>query len=838
MNQPLADPQAVLVFDNVRFTVLTSQLIRMEWSAESRFIDEASLVFINRRLPVPAFETQIVKGWLHLQTEKLLLRYKLHSGKFTKENLEISFTLNNKAVRWQPGKRDSGNLRGTTRTLDAISGATKLEPGLLSRNGWVLVDDSSRPLFDNSDRPWVQSRPSGARQDWYFFGYGRDYKQALHDFTRVAGKIPLPPRFAFGIWWSRYWAYTDVELQQLVEEFEAYQIPLDVLVIDMDWHVTFNFRFWKKQLDPSGHRLGWTGYTWDKNLFPDPERFLQWLERKGLKKTLNLHPASGVHPHEERYAEMARAMGLDPATQRYVPFDITNKKFAENYFKILHHPFEDQGVDFWWLDWQQEKKTNVPHLNPTWWLNYVHFTDMERRGRARPLLFHRWGGLGNHRYQIGFSGDTYSNWESLAFQPYFTATAANVGYGYWSHDIGGHKPGEVSPELFTRWIQFGVFSPILRTHTAKNPKAERAIWKYPHEHFVNMRAAYLLRHALMPYIYTAARHTYDTGVSLCRPMYYDYPEHAEAYDCEGQYLFGDDLLVAPITTPNALRTNLAQQQVWLPEGNWFEWFTGTKLQGPAHVTRHFALDEIPVYVKAGAIVPLQPRMQNTRAMPVDPLILKIFPGERGETRIYEDEGNSLGYQKEEYAWTRVRHEQRDAKTKGVEIFPAERSFPGMMNARAYELRLPCAWPPEEVRCNGAIVPFAHEAHAPSWQYEGDELMLVITLPRFSMHEKVEVRITTAEEQLAHEHLLNGVRGKLARLRRVMPWLNQLWPQEWSPEEVIRAAQTGRRMSLRPESALQELKELEQNCAAAMAAIANLHADKRILTRALRHLRAQ
>jgi hypothetical protein len=148
------------------------------------------------------------------------------------------------------------------------------------------------------------------------------------------------------------------------------------------------------------------------------------------------------------------------------------------------------------------------------------------------------------------------------------------------------------------------------------------------------------------------------------------------------------------------------------------------------------------------------------------------------------------------------------------------------------------WPPEEVTCNGAIVPFAHEAHAPSWRYEGDELMLVISLPRFSMQEKVEVRITTAEEQLAHGHLLDGVRGKLARLRRVMPWLNQLWPQEWSPEEVIRAAQTGRRMSLQPKSALHELKELEQSCAAAAAAIANLHADKRIRGRALRHLRAE
>ena len=104
--------------------------------------------------------------------------------------------------------------------------------------------------------------------------------------------------------------------------------------------------------------------------------------------------------------------------------------------------------------------TRVPGVNTTWWLNYVHFTDQQREGK-RPLLFHRWGGLGNHRYQIGFSGDTISVWDSLAFQPWFTATAANVGYAYWSHDIGGHMPGAVDPELFTRWVQFGAFSPDL-----------------------------------------------------------------------------------------------------------------------------------------------------------------------------------------------------------------------------------------------------------------------------------------------------------------------------------------------------------------------------------------
>ncbi len=838
MHNPFADPQAMITRHNARFTVLTPQLIRMEWSANRQFVDDASLVFINRRMPVPQFEARTAGKWLHLQTEKLLLRYKASRDRFTKENLEISFELNGKCVAWQPGKRDHSNLRGTTRTLDAVSGATQLEPGLLSRKGWALVNDSKRPQLDDSAWPWVKSRPNSEQQDWYFFGYGHDYKQALYDFTRVAGKIPMPPRFAFGTWWSRYWAYTDQELKQLVEEFEHHNVPLDVLVIDMDWHLTFNLRWWNKRVDQAGQRMGWTGYTWDKNLFPDPTAFLGWLARKGLKKTLNLHPASGVLPHEERYAEMARAMGLDPATKRHVPFDIANKTFAENYLNILHHPLEEQGVDFWWLDWQQGDKTQVAGLNPTWWLNYVHFTDMERRKKARPLIFHRWGGLGNHRYQIGFSGDTYSNWESLAFQPYFTSTAANVGYGYWSHDIGGHMPGEVTPELYTRWLQFGVFSPILRTHTTRNAKADRRIWNYPNADYNNMRAAYLLRYALLPYIYNAARQTYDTGVSMCRPMYYDWPECEEAYTARDQYFFGNDLLVAPITAPISPKNSLAQKQIWLPQGQWFEWFTGTMLTGATFIERSFALEEIPVYVKAGTIIPMQPEMMHTRAKPIDPLILMIFPGEQGETCVYEDEGDSLGYQTGECAWTRARHEQIDPTTKRVTILPVEGKFPGMLASRSYELRLPCAWPPEEVFSNGAALRFSREGQTPSWRYEGEQVMLLISLPNFACAEKVEVLIKTAAALVEHNHLLNGVRGKLARLQRVMPWLNGLWPQEWSPEALIVAAQTGNRISLSPANALQEMQTLAQKYSEAVASIAGIHANQRIVARALRHLRAE
>lgn len=833
---PVADPRAIVKEGDVRFTVLTPQLIRMEWSKNRKFEDSASLVFIKRNLPVPEFKVLKEKDWLFIKTEKLLLKYRIGSGKFTKDNLFIEFFLNEKKVVWHPGMEDKGNLKGTIRTLDGVEGETELEPGLLSREGWVLIDDSKTPLFDNSEWHWVVPRPRGDYQDWYFFGYGHDYKKALYDFTLVAGKIPLPPRFAFGVWWSKYWAYTDQEFKQLINEFEIHDVPLDVLVIDMDWHLTFGLRWDKKILDQAGHMLGWTGYTWNRILFPEPKEFLSWCEKKGLKTPLNLHPASGVQPHEEKYPEMARAMGIDPSTKRYVPFDITDKKFAINYLKILHYPLEEEGVDFWWLDWQQQHITKVPGLNPTWWLNYVHFTDMERRGK-RPILFHRWGGLGNHRYQIGFSGDTISVWASLAFQPYFTATASNVLYGYWSHDIGGHMPGKVSPELYTRWIQFGVFSPILRTHTTKNPEAERRIWAYPVDYFLVMREAFLLRYALIPYIYTYARKAYDTGISLCRPMYYDYPEKEEAYKFRDQYMFGDRMIVSPITAPEDQNSMLSKRRIWLPEGKWIEWFTGSILEGPGIFERNFSIDEIPVYVRAGSIIPFQPKMRHTGEKPVDPLILTVFPYDSGEIEIYEDEGNTLGYKKGEFSWQKVLNQLICENKIKLEIHPARGKFPGMLERRSYEIRVPMILPPEKILCNGKEVIYSKEEKEMTWRYDGNKLMVIINLPKFNIREKVEVDIELAKDNKDFINIMNGFPGKINRLKKGMLLLNTLWPKEWSPDSLIDAFQTGNRIELNPQNAKKELIKFHEILPIVYEDIKKLEVvNRELVNKVLAHIR--
>ncbi|GAB1414685.1 hypothetical protein MASR2M117_00910 [Paludibacter sp.] len=556
-NNPIANPDAIIMSGDMRFTVLTPEIIRIEWSNKQKFEDRASFSIINRRLPVPNFSSEEKDGFLYIKTDKLSLQYKIGSfpGTFnppSSQNLKISFEMDGRTVIWYPWKKDNLNLKGTTRTLDGSNGNNKspeMEDGIISRSGWAVIDETANRrdgsislMFEPRENSidWVAERDDKPAMDWYFMGYGRNYKKALNDFTKIAGKIPMPPMYAFGYWYSKYEEYSANDFKNLVQEMEINDIPVDVMVVDMDWHYSGS---------PSdNNRGGWTGWTWNKRLIPDPSELIDWLHNKNLKVTLNLHPADGIATNEDNFTALANDLGLP--TNKTIAWNIENEDFYNAFFKNILRPHENIGVDFWWLDWQQWLLAKeVEKLGNTFWLNHIFYEDMRLQKRGRPIIFHRWGGLGNHRYQIGFSGDTHSNFPTLSFQPYFTATAANVGYGYWSHDVGGHhQDGYTNPELFLRWIQYSVFPPIVRTHSSKNADVERRIWKF--DNFNLMKEALELRYAMVPYIYTQSRIAYDTGISICRPLYYEWPEENESYLNDKEYMFGNDILVAPIVQPS------------------------------------------------------------------------------------------------------------------------------------------------------------------------------------------------------------------------------------------------------------------------------------------------
>jgi Alpha-glucosidases, family 31 of glycosyl hydrolases len=317
---------------------------------------------------------------------------------------------------------------------------------------------------------------------------------------------------------------------------------------------------------------GWTGYTFDKELFPDHRAFFSKLKEKNLKISLNLHPAAGVRSYEEKYPEMCLALGRDPAEKKTIEFDFTDPDFINAYFDVLHAPYEKEGVDVWWIDWQQGKKSKLEGYDPLWGLNHYHTLDSAKDGK-RPLILSRYAGRGSHRYPLGFSGDAAINWAVLRFQPYFTANAANVGFLFWSHDIGGHHFGaQHNNELYLRWIQFGVFSPILRLHSTKKVIGKEP-WNFPAVE--KMAEEFLrLRFRLIPYIYSGAYKAYSEGRPLCSPMYYGHPSFKEAYRCRDEYDFGGSLIVRPITSPINRITNRARRRSGFRRG-------GTSISLPA-----------------------------------------------------------------------------------------------------------------------------------------------------------------------------------------------------------------------------------------------------------------
>ena len=790
--EPKADDRAVVVAGNARFTVLTPQLIRMEWSEDGVFEDRATLTFVNRKTEVPQFKVINGRSKVVIRTEKLTLTY-LKGGKFSADNLSVEFMLGGNKVVWHYGDEDTQNLMGTTRTLDKADGwnlnpADPMEPGVISRSGWSVVDDSKRHLFVDTPthwQKWVECRTEVDRQDLYLFAYGHEYMKAVKDYISLAGRSPLPPKYAFGYWWSRYWQYSDNELRDLIGQMRSLDIPIDVLIIDMDWHETWGLRRTNARKDEYDQRIGWTGYTWKEQLFPAPATFFEWCRAENLKTALNLHPASGIQPYEEPYKRFVEEYGWTEEGKS-VPFKIDEQKWADAYFNSVLGPFEKIGVDFWWLDWQQWKQSKyTKDLSNTFWLNYTFNRHAEQRGEERPMIYHRWGGLGSHRYQVGFSGDTSINWETLSFLPWFTSTASNVGYGYWGHDIGGHafkiRESQTDPELYLRWLQYGVFTPIFKTHCTKNSNIERRIWQFP-DHFFYMRDAIRLRYTLAPYIYNAARQTFDTGISMCRPMYYYYPECNEAYDMKEQYMFGDDLLISAIVKPVDSLTGVAERDIWFPEGLWYDMASGKLIKGGQSLTLNYTLAENPYFARAGAIIPMNPKSIESLQTPSETLVLTFIPGADGELSLYEDDGMSKNYA-EQYATTKITKSATDSGLRVV-ISARNGSFKNAPESRKYELRFPAQMPPVAVKVNGVEYPYSRYAEAGEWGYDGYTLAPVVYTDMCECNRDCVVEIIFDSQLQQHQPRLYGKQGIFARCVALTPEFKERYAKSYDPYPLL------------------------------------------------------
>lgn len=635
---PVVRPENVVLFGDIRVSVLADRLFRIEIDEKREFCDEATEAVWFRDMPPVAFTVDQKSDEVEIKTERVTL--------VVKKNFVRSYVLIDGEKK---PLTNEGNLLGTISTLDCCDGdeyvnsktgertKIKLGKGVVSKSGVAVLDYSHSSVL-KSDGLVTKTRNDSL--DIYVFAYGKDYRAAVNAYYMICGKTPLIPRFAFGNWWSRYYPYTEEEYLNVLDRMEERDIPITVATVDMDWH-------WSKTLDEKkgltasgktddkhyGGKSGWTGYSWNTDLFPDYKRFLKTLHERNLYTTLNLHPATGVRFFEDMYEEMAKEMGIDPKTEVCIRPDFSSDRFINAYFKVLHQPYERDGVDFWWIDWQQGPRAKALGIDIMWVLNHYHTLD-NAKNNEYPMILSRYSGLGAHRYPLGFSGDTYITWKTLAYLPYFTTNSSNIGFTWWSHDIGGHQQGIKDDELYVRSVQFGVFSPINRLHCTITPYMTKEPCYYMNGTGHIAEDFMRLRHKMIPFLYSASVETTEKGLALMEPMYYEYPEEEKAYEYTSQYMFGGQLLVAPVVTKGD-KKHMAKTKVWLPEGRWTDIFTGVEYEGGKEIDMIRYMNSIPVLAKEGGFFVLDGRKHTNSIELPDALTVMAFNG-NGEYTLYED----------------------------------------------------------------------------------------------------------------------------------------------------------------------------------------------------------
>ncbi|NUP50947.1 MAG: DUF5110 domain-containing protein, partial [Catenulispora sp.] len=598
------------------------------------------------------------------------------------------------------------NLGGYRRSLDGQSTATPTSDGLLTRDGWYLLDDTTTAIL-NPDNTITQ-RPNPLRnnqpyQDGYFFGYGHDYRQALKDLHDLTGPAVLLPEWAFGIWNSRYNAYSASDYENtLLPAFRSHKTPIDAQVIDTDF----------KSPD------AWNGWEWNPTLFPDPQSFMNWTKQQGLQIALNIH--SSIVETDTKYQQAQTTAGNTLATgscgaSSTTPchvFDWSNPKQLQAYMD-LHQSFETQGVREWWLDWCCDgSSVSAPGVTPDTWINSRYAARGDAEG-VRGFAFSRAGsGLQNysgspdyptgpwaeHRYTAHFTGDTSSTWDMLAFEPQFTVGEGNVGMPYVTHDIGGFN-GTPSDDLYARWVQFGAFQPILRLHSNHSP---RLPWEFGSAAEASAEKFLQLREALVPYTYTLARQAVDTGLPITRGLYLNYPEYNEAYTSKNEYLYGDNVLVAPVSTPG---TGTVTTNVWFPPGTWTDYFTGTSYTGPTTATVATTLNTMPVFLKSGGIMPTRTNyVDNTVQHPLDQVSLDVATGADGTFTLYEDAGEGNAYKSSQSTTTATTPTAYTDSTHTLTISPRQGTFTGAVTSRTWTAKFRGVTnTPAKVTVNGASV---------------------------------------------------------------------------------------------------------------------------------------
>ncbi len=634
-----SDKKVVVQGDNYRFSIITERVVRLEFSPSGQFNDKPTQLIKNRQVGLPDFSVRQDANVVEITTKYFSLNY-IKGQPFIgtrvdpMKNLKITLLSRDRdrSKDWYVGHPEARNMLGNMISVD-VDTPIIMQKGLYSLDGFVSIDDSfSKIIMEDG----TLEDPIPNYLDIYVFMYDKDFKQVLFDYFKMTGAPSLLPRFALGNWWSRNIQYDEQGVKDLIRHFEKKRIPISVMIFDHDWHLR----------NIGDNKDLKTGFTFNPELFPNPQAMINEFHRRGIRVGLCINPMNGIYPHEQYYPQAAEFLQFQEPT--VIKFDPLNPKLLDVLFKVFLHPLESLGIDFFWNDY--DGRDDITKL---WSLNHYMYLDSGRASAKRPLLLARGAIVAPHRYPVLYGGSSEISWKCLKNLPFLYLNAANIGVSWWSHDVAGNHGGIEDGELYLRYVQLSTFGPILRFHGARGRyyKKEPWVWDAKTE---NIAADYLrLRHRLIPYLYTEAYNYTRSGTPIIQPFYYNYMWVYDDDLYKNQYYFGSQLLVCPILEAKDPIMNRTIHRFFVPDGTWYDLVTGKKFPGNKKYVSFFKEADYPVFAHSGSIIPFSNKSDyNNIGLPTD-LEIQIFPGVSNTYTLYEDDGITSLYRQGYYLKTSI-----------------------------------------------------------------------------------------------------------------------------------------------------------------------------------------
>lgn len=618
---------SIIKGEKYRITILTSRMIRLEYNEQGIFEDRPTELVWFRNLETPKFSVKEDATFMELTTDFFKLTYNKEKPFFAGKvnpasNLKIELLGTDRF--WYYGHPEIRNF-GSTPTLLGEKGVK----GLYSAEGIASINDDTNIL--NEDGTIIKREQT---VDVYVFMYKDKYEDALKDYYKITGFPALVPRYALGNWWSKNNDYNDLELKTLVDNFEREKIPLSVVLLDEKWH-SFKMVNHKRT----------NGFTFNNDNFKNPKAMINYLHEKNIRLGVNIDPSDGIYDNEKYYESALKY--IEPVDGK-IPFNVYDPKFIDIYLKMFIHPLDNEGIDFFWLSSYDKTKFKELAL-----LKHYQFYDMQRDYKRRAMVMGYNFNLAPHRYPISYSGKTVVSWDTLKKAVQHNEKSFNNGAFFWAHDIGGYHEGIEDHELYLRFIQLGVFSPILKFGSESGKYYKREPWRWNIK-TQTIASEYLkLRHKLIPYIYSEAYKNHKFGDALIKPLYYTNPNLYDDPLFKEEYYFGSEFFVSPITTKKDYVMDRVVKKFYLPEGMWYDFKTGKKFPGNKTHVSFFRDQDYPVFAKAGSIIPLANNEDINDIKPPKNMEIHIFPGQSNTYTLFEDDGESDLYRKDFYLLTEL-----------------------------------------------------------------------------------------------------------------------------------------------------------------------------------------